>query len=1387
MTPSKEFRPTPQQEALLRSAVSNVLVSAAAGSGKTQVMTDRIVERVALGHIDVGDILVMTFTEAAAANMRRKIVDKLRAAADAAPREEARRLRRQAALLPHAAISTIHGFCLDVLRNASYQAVDAQGKPLLEPGFRVADAAEAEILRLEALDRVLTARYVASELAIDTNGDVGTDLFLDLVDAYGDHRGDAPVRSLALGLHIFLRSMPEYRTWVDREVEALRSAVADFGGSEQARVLLVQLKALLDRAAEAFPALYDALASNLTFVADPKKDWVWNENLHTTLQILEQIRDLLDGDGLESGATDPGLWDQVYEAGRRIPIVKLPSRLKTAPPERLAFLDAFIERVAEPVHLLNGALGSSSNRKKFTANTRYLFHAPAAVIGSGMAPTVPLCEALFHLVLDLDDEYAVLKRGAGVVDFSDFEHLALAALDREGPGGAYRTRFKEIYIDEYQDTSGIQEAIVQRLARGNLFLVGDVKQSIYRFRHARPEIFQRKAEEYARDVPAGMEDSVLPNGVLRELNRNFRSLPNILAATNLVFERIMSLEAGEVAYDGTQALVANREAGEGGGAPVELVLVDIRPPGFDSDGIEASLSAEERGDEDREAEAENGSEVESASDSESSEEAGRAGGTEGWVDSLKPEEVDKQTLEAMWVAGRIRQLADEARAQGRETVYDGIAVLSRTRTVAAVLGQVLSQQGIPVEEDPAGEFLASLELRTMEALVHLLDNPRQDIPLAAVMQSSLYPETFSEEEMLAVRVQGSGKGTRSAFFHETLDSFVERGVSPELRGKAARFLAWVGELRERAAHSGLDALIGHVYLSTGYLDRVARLSDGPARVADLRTFHEWARAFESTRLRGLYGFARYIERMREQGGAEVVRGARPGGRDAVHVLTMHRSKGLEYPVVFLVGLGRVFNLSETKDRVLVSEALGIGPDVVDRSLRAVYPSHLKIALWEKSRRAMLAEEMRLLYVAMTRAEDRLFLVASTQSKPEGPDERFTRIVEDAFATPDGTVPPFRVLSAKCMFEWLLMAFSAVHPNGIARLIGLEESETDGTRRPEAGSPGVWIPRRVTRADVDYLLQIPSLPDALPSSEAASSPSSTAASSSVSATAPATSAEEPYRFDGSAKAPSKISVSELKRRRAPQPDDEGEEEGGDAILPGADEVVDEDGRRLRVRFGALKSVDLEMKDLPLPLPMPAAGMEGSTGSDGNAVRPLPPNEVGTAVHSVLRYLDLKRAADVGNEAEVLRQIDRMLEHRMLSVEEAGASRAFSASLAAFATSGLTRRILAAGDRAYREIPFTLSVPCTELYAAVPDAGAFAPEDRVMVQGIVDLWFVENGYAVLVDYKTDRIEGDDEAVAATLRRRYASQLDYYAKAVEAAAGVKVGERVLWMVRSGKAFRI
>ena len=1342
MKRSAVFQPTPQQEMLLRAEVSDLLVSAAAGSGKTQVMTDRIVQRIVKGELDVREVLVMTFTEAAAANMRDKIAEKLRKAAEEAPHEERRRLRRQAGLLPHASVSTIHGFCLEILRSSSYDAVGPDGKPLVEPGFRVADAAEAEMLRLEALDRILTARYVAAEAgsAVEEETVASAD-FLRLVDAYGNHRGDEPVRSLALSIHAFLRSMPAYRDWAERELMRLRDAVSDFGSSNYARMLLLQLKVLLDRAAECIPDLLDALDGSWTFTSDTSRDQEWKSSFRTGLRELMRMRASLGGDG--GLPDDPGgeLWDAVYAGSQRIALKEVPRRSAKSEPECTQFMEDFLDRVAEPLHCLTGAFSTDKYRNRFTGATRHLFHAPASTIGEETAPTLPLCEALFRLVLDLDDEYARLKRGAGAIDFSDFEHLALAVLDREGPAGAFRTRFKEIYVDEYQDTSGIQEAIVERISSGNLFLVGDVKQSIYRFRHARPEIFQDKAGRFARGVPDGEETSVRPNGVLRELNRNFRSLPAILSATNLVFQRIMSKDAGEVDYDGTQELVPHRVAPERGADPVELVLIDVRTPqgdGPEDEGEDAADPAVAEAEED------------AATD--------------------EKVETDRQTLEALWVAEKIRELAAVARSEGREALYSGIAVLSRTRNVAATVGEVLTRQGIPVEEDPSGDFLSSPELRTMEALVHLLDNPRQDLHAAAVMGSLLAPEPFSEEEMLIIRISERDSGRHPVFFHEAVEGFAESGEPQELREKTARFLAWVADLRGRALFMGLDGLIGHIYLSTGYLDRVGCLPGGTARIADLRTFHEWARGFESTRMRGLYGFARYIERMRAQGGGEDVRGARPGGKDAVRVATLHRSKGLEYPVVFLVGLGRGFNLRENKDRVLVSETLGIGPDVVDPERRVAFPSHLKLAVWEQSKRAMLAEEMRLLYVAMTRAMDRLYLVGSTKSKADGPEARLARIATEAIAGGGTAIPPHRVLAAKSMLEWLLMAFASDRPADVAALIGLptEGIPSADTEKPPPSQ--VWRCTRVLASAIREGISTAADASTGGAEEPGPIQSADAALSG------------PYRFDGAAKAPSKVSVSELKRRTAPEPEEPDDGAAGGSLLPDGESGrregdADEENRRLRVRFGALKSVDLEMKDLQV----------FSAREESPASKALLPNETGTAVHSVLRYLDLGKAVADGTEAGILGQIGRMEDLRMLTPEEATAARGFAGPILAFATSGLARRILAAGERVFREIPFTLSVPCTELYGGWPEAGSFAPEDRVMVQGIVDLWFVEGDAAVLVDYKTDRIGGDGEEVAAVLRKRYASQMDYYAKSIRAATGMPVAERVLWLVRQGGAYRV
>jgi len=512
-----------------------------------------------------------------------------------------------------------------------------------------------------------------------------------------------------------------------------------------------------------------------------------------------------------------------------------------------------------------------------------------------------------------------------------------------------------------------------------------------------------------------------------------------------------------------------------------------------------------------------------------------------------------------------------------------------------------------------------------------------------------------------------------------------------------------------------------------------------------------------------------------------VRGAHPAGADAVVLATFHGSKGLEYPVVFLAGLASPFRLTEKQDRVIVSEALGIGPDVVDLAARAVYPSHLKLAVWEHSRRAMLAEEMRLLYVAMTRAMDRLFLVASTRSKPDAPDARLVRIVEEASQRPGESVPPYRVLSAKSHLEWLLQAFASEFPTEATALLGLPHTPAAQrtARPPDSATPPYWTVLRVFPSDVQI-----GQPGSEPTAPTPTPVPEVPLSSPVSQVKAAL--HDPptlYRFDGSSRAPAKISVSELKRRKAPElegePGEPAQDDDGPLPPDRFADPADEDGRRLRVRFGVLKSVDLEMKDLPMPA-------QSAPGVAKPAVHVLLPNEVGTAVHSVLRYLDLASAAADPSADEILRQIERQLSMHMLTDDEAAAATGFAEPVAAFAKSALARRILASGAQVFREIPFTLSASCEALYAGVPDAGAFAPEDRVMVQGIIDLWFVENGYGVLVDYKTDRIEGSDEVVAQTLRRRYAAQLDYYAQAIEASTGVHVAERVLWLVRRGKAYR-
>ncbi len=1503
-TAAPRFAPTPAQQAIIAAPVGNLLVSAAAGSGKTAVMTDRIVSRIVNQELEINQVLVMTFTEAAASQMREKIQRKLEAARTATTEARLRHyLTRQLRLLPGSSISTIHAFCLTVIRNFSHLAIGPDGSPLVEPGFAVDDGIEADLLCRQALDAELARRYEQIDLAADQLPAWTADFFR-LVDSFGNSRSDEPLRELILRFFYFLRSMPDYLARIEDYWQDLTATAADFAASRQAGVLCKQAGLLLDRACAASPELLDLLDQGVPFVQQAKRNREIHAQMRAVLAVLSQIQAVL-----HAAASGPGsqpevpegkacVWDTIRELARSISDLKMPQGRKTDAPAKQLFLEIFRREVAEAVYCLTGKLGAAKYQAEFIFDTHYWFARPAAAIAADIGAMLPAIRQLFDLVLDLDPHYQALKREQGLIDFSDFEHLALHILRQPEAGVYYRQRFREIYIDEYQDTSSIQESLLQAIGQDNIFMVGDVKQSIYRFRHARPQIFMAKCALFSDP----------DRGKLYALNQNFRSVAGILGAVNEIFYQLMSPQAGEIDYDQDQALVPFR-ADEAAIVPVELLLVDTSLPAMDESGlnpadgaVDRALADEVQGDlvqgdtarddagegmpADRPASAE--SDEGTVAEPENEMSAGMAGTSVPETDSLEAgwllsaSELNQYQREALVVIARIRELLAAGRKPG------DIVILSRSRAVGRVFSDALANAAIAVLEDSSGGFLDSPELKLMEALLMVMDNPRQDIPLAAVMRSPLCNGGFPADALYRIRLadrqaerqarqelaqagqmqagqiqtaqspdwpvqdgispddesetdgEPSPVTAAAAYqirhFHEAVWAYAENGPDDQLRAQVRSFLAWLEHWRDREQTLRVSEWLDLLFEETGYLSQVAASPNGAAKIRELRQFQEWASQYELHRRLGLFSFVRYIERLRERNVQTSPFGLEKENSSAIRVMTIHRSKGLEFPVVFLVGTHSNIAPRARRDPFLVSEKLGVGFDWIDPDRRLRYPTHLKFAMLEETRAASQAEEMRLLYVAMTRAKDQLFISAALKINPVKGLPRLARLLEQARRYPGLKLPAHRILGCRSYLEWIALAlarhpafnWSAVAPDLVA-----------GYQLP-APSQGMW---RLNLCSVaDYLG---------PQDEGEQSASESGQISSVSPlsgevldqTGQPVMAYQPvldrtshvdnslspgqaldtllaagqtiapesvdgiwqnlfaaYRYDPAARLPVKLAVSEFKRREQaenqfgedqaitlsiPQPAPAKPGKPSQPALSQADQPAQASRTATAQADQPLQpaqaSRTVQLRGINLTLHNLRESMAGGKPDlhQGPAL--------GSLLHRFLRQLDLPAAVHHPDAGEIRRQLDEMVQAAVFSQEEATVLQFHLADLTAFARSDLAAGMAAARNQPqglYREIPFTLALPVQDVYNL---ADGFAAEDQVLVQGIIDCWFCSPQGIILVDYKSDWIEGDDATCQQVLAARYSRQLDFYAQAIEAAVLQPVVQRLIWHIRRRRVFII
>ena len=890
-----DFKPTASQRAAIDTRGCPVLVSAGAGSGKTRVLTERLMARITDPHApaDIDSFLVITYTRAAAGELRGRITEELSRRLAEDPHNA--RLRRQSALIRRAQIGTIHSFCADLLRENCESAK-------LSPDFKILDEERADAMRAACLDRVLEDAYTD----LENNPD-----FQLLADTVGEGRDDSALADLILELHTKMQCHAFPAAWASRQTGALSETHADAGETPWGQELLAWVGKLAEHWSTELDALIAAMRDRPEILA------VYGDHFEGIAAQVREIR-----------RTVPLGWDRVASL---IPLTvpRLPT-LKNSPDEELS-------------EYLKKRRSACVNAFKDAAK---VFSSPSEALLRDMADTAPAMRELLRLTLKFDDAYAHDKQSRGLVDYSDLEHKAAALLmtpegEPTAVAGRLSQRYTEVMVDEYQDVSRVQDAIFTAVSDGGrrLFLVGDVKQSIYRFRLADPAIFNGKYKAYAEP------DSGARRILLRE---NFRSRREILDAANAVFTCCMSETLGDVDYNEEAALVHGADCYEGSVPKPELLLYELP-----------------------EAEAE--------------------------------ESPDKIALEAAFTARQIRALVQSGAtvtdgAGTRPMDYGDIAILLRSpgRT-GGVYREALINAGIPVGSAQGSGFFETPEVSLVLNMLTVMDNPHKDIPLIAVLRSAAFG--FTPDELSFIRA-----ANRDA------DFFTALKTAGETDDKCRAFLALLAALRAEATDLSAAETVWLVIERLDLLALCSAMDDGARRRENLMALAELTESFESTGYRGLHRLSLWLQALADKGQEPNIA---PGTGRAVQIVSIHRSKGLEYPAVFLCEAARRFNTRDRSGTVLVHPELGLGPRVVDLKNRVRYPSLARLAIARRQAREDQSEEMRLLYVALTRAKERLFVVGACKSAE--------KTLEKAVALAHPPIAPETLMSASNYLSWLLCA------------------------------------------------------------------------------------------------------------------------------------------------------------------------------------------------------------------------------------------------------------------------------------------------------------------------------------------------------------------------------
>lgn len=852
---------TSEQKKVIELHDRNILVSAAAGSGKTAVLVERIAEMISNPekNIDIDKLVIVTFTNAAAAEMRQRLLDKIEERIESEP--DNLHLVKQQTLINNAQITTIDSFCLNIIKNY-FSEID------LDPGFKVGDEAELKLIMSDVLDDVIESYYEEAD-----------ERFLNFVDCFTPEKTDAKLDEYILSLYKIAQSNPWPREWLNNcKKDYDCENVEEFEQLEFVKFNTSEMKKNLysvKQMADMMKAL----------VNEPDGPYMYKEAVDDDMALIESLL----------------LKDDIFKCADLINNHKFarlsPKKDEAVSEEKKEAVKSIREQVKAVIGKITEKIGQNDVEKSFEL----------------MKKCKPFIDIYVDITLEFDRRFTIQKRKKNIISFNDMEHMALdVLLKKEGDKIIYSpvadelsNRYEEILIDEYQDSNLVQELILnsvskERFGYPNVFMVGDVKQSIYRFRLARPELFIEKYSKYST------EDSKYQKV---ELHNNFRSRDTVLASVNAVFEKIMKAEYGKIEYDDNARLYPGA----------------IFP------------------------------ECEEA-----------AGKTQVLLYENNDKTMDDMEVEASCIAGEIQKLVRDRKhlcydknIDGYRPVrYSDIAILVRSGSKNTTLIKVLSERGIPVVSETNTGYFDVYEISLFMSLLNVIDNPRQDIPLAAVMKS--YFGKFSYNEIASIKAESDKK-----YFFEALMQYGD--------DKTKKFMQFIDEYRNKAQYMPIHQLIWELVYNTGYYDYLSSMPMGVERQANVDMLIEKARAYEKTSYHGLFNFVRYMERLKK---FEVDYGeASLAGEhdDVVRIMTIHKSKGLEFPFVFLINCSKKFNNMDSNKKIVIDSDFGIGLDFYNKETRVKESTMIRKTIAEKMRLDNLHEEQRILYVAMTRAREKLYI------------------------------------------------------------------------------------------------------------------------------------------------------------------------------------------------------------------------------------------------------------------------------------------------------------------------------------------------------------------------------------------------------------------------------